>query len=132
MASETNVVIGGGQAGGRAIQAMRRVGFAGEIVLIGDEKHPPYERPPLSKDFLLKGSAAKMPTVLDQAYADENRVTLRLGVAALGIDRAARKVALSDGSSQPYDRLLLATGARLRRLAMPGADRPNVLYLRTL
>src|SRR3954449_6763034 len=111
MASESNVVIGGGQAGGggghaharpgvggqaggRAIQAMRRVGFAGEIVLIGDEKHLPYERPPLSKDFLLKGSAAKMPTVLDQAWADENKVSLRLGVAAIGIDRQARKIAL--------------------------------------
>lgn len=132
MASETNVVIGGGQAGGRAIQAMRRTGFAGEIVLIGDEKHLPYERPPLSKDFLLKGSAAKMPTVLDQAWADENKVSLRLGVAALGIDREGRKVALSDGSHQPYDRLLIATGARLRRLALAGADRPNVLYLRTV
>jgi NADPH-dependent 2,4-dienoyl-CoA reductase/sulfur reductase-like enzyme len=132
MASETNVVIGGGQAGGRAIQAMRRSGFAGEIVLIGDEKHLPYERPPLSKDFLLKGSAAKMPTVLDQAWADENKLTLRLGVAALGIDRQARTIALSDGSSQPYDRLLIATGARLRRLALDGADRPNVLYLRTV
>lgn len=132
MASETNVVIGGGQAGGRAIQAMRRVGFTGEIVLIGDEKHMPYERPPLSKDFLLKGSAAKMPTVLDQTWADENCITLRLGVAALGIDRQKRTVALSDGGSQPYDRLLIATGARLRRLAMAGADRPNVLYLRTV
>ena len=130
--SETNVVIGGGQAGGRAIQAMRRAGFAGEIVLIGDEKHLPYERPPLSKDFLLKGSAAKMPSVFDQAYSDENRVALRLGVAATAIDRAAGKITLSDGGTQSYDRLLLATGARLRRLALPGADRPNVLYLRTV
>ncbi len=132
MTSETNVVIGGGQAGGRAIQAMRRSGFAGEIVLIGDEKHLPYERPPLSKDFLLKGSAAKMPTVLDQAWAEENKLSMRLGVAALGIDRAARSIALSDGGSQSYDRLLLATGARLRRLALAGSDRPNVLYLRTV
>jgi NADPH-dependent 2,4-dienoyl-CoA reductase/sulfur reductase-like enzyme len=132
MSGERNIVIGGGQAGGRAIQAMRRAGFAGEIVLIGDERHLPYERPPLSKDFLLKGSAAKMPTVLDQAYADENQITLKLGAAAVGIDRANQRVALSDGSDVAYDRLLLATGARLRRLALPGSDRPNVLYLRTL
>src|SRR6185312_1918688 len=60
------------------------------------------------------------------------KLTLRLGVAALGIDRQARTIALSDGSAQPYDRLLIATGARLRRLALDGADRPNVLYLRTV
>src|SRR4051794_4109047 len=108
--AEIYVVIGGGQAGGRAIQAMRRAGFCGDIGLIGDETHLPYERPPLSKDFLLKGSAAKMPTVLDRAWAEENKLTLRLGVAATAIDRAGRTITLSDGATQAYDKLLLATG----------------------
>jgi NADPH-dependent 2,4-dienoyl-CoA reductase/sulfur reductase-like enzyme len=132
MASERNLIIGGGQAGGRAALAMRRAGFTGEIFLIGAEAHLPYERPPLSKEFLLKGGAAKMPLVFDATAAGEQQIALQLNVAVTAIDRAQRRITLSDGTSEAYDRLLLATGSRLRQLPLDGTDRPNVRYLRTI
>ncbi len=132
MTPERNVIIGGGHAGGRAALAMRRAGFTGDIVLIGAEARLPYERPPLSKEFLLKGAEAKIPLIFDDAAGREQKIALTLGVAAAAIDRQDRRVILADGTRQPYDRLLLATGGRLRRLAMEGADRPNVFYLRTI
>jgi 3-phenylpropionate/trans-cinnamate dioxygenase ferredoxin reductase component len=132
MASERNVIIGGGQAGGRAARAMRRAGFGGDILLIGAEPHLPYERPPLSKEFLLSGAAAKVSLVFDEATRQAQNFGVRLGVAAVALDRRNQRITLADGSSEAYDRLLLATGSRLRRLALDGADRPNLHYLRTL
>ena len=120
------VVIGAGEAGVRVCVALREQGFDGELALIGEERRLPYERPPLSKGALLAGDA---PVIADARRFAELRVDFLGGVAATAIDRATHQVALSDGSSRAYDKLVLATGARPRRLDLPGAD--HCLTLRT-
>ena len=117
------IIIGAGQAGGWAAKTLRAEGFEGEIVLVGEELHPPHERPPLSKDVLL-GLKPPESTFL---WPDGLAVEFRPGTRAVAIDRVSHRVALADGSSLAYDKLLIATGARVRRL-----DRPGALYLRTI
>jgi len=128
--SSAYVIAGAGLAGAKAAESLREEGFDGPVVLIGDEAERPYERPPLSKDYLL-GKAERDTIYVHPAswYAD-NGVELRLGVPVTGIDRAAHEVALADGSRIGYARLLLATGSSPRRLRVPGADADGVLYLR--
>ncbi|NIH87697.1 FAD-dependent oxidoreductase [Amycolatopsis granulosa] len=120
MVSPTFVIIGAGLAGAKAAEALREKGFDGRIVLLGDEQHCPYERPPLSKD-LLTGKAERESAFVhpENWYADHD-VDLRLGTAVTAIDRAAREVVLADGSRVGYTKLLLATGAEPRSLR--GAD----------
>ncbi len=129
--SETYVVVGAGHAGGRAVEAMRGAGFAGKIILIGDEPHLPYERPPLSKE-LLQGRPEAHTPVRDDAFYTENDIDCRLGRRATALDTDAKTVTLDDGSSVSYDKLLLTTGGAVRRLPLPGADGANIHYLRTL
>ncbi len=129
--SEFYVVVGAGHAGGRAVEAMRGAGFAGRIILIGDEPHLPYERPPLSKE-LLQGRPEAHTPVRDDAFYAENDIDCRLGQRATTLDLDGKIVMLDDGSSVSYDKLLLATGGAVRRLALPGADLANIHYLRTL
>jgi 3-phenylpropionate/trans-cinnamate dioxygenase ferredoxin reductase subunit len=123
------VVVGGGVGGATAVAELRRSGFAGAITLVCGEPTVPYERPPLSKAFLLDpatGDGAVHP----RDWYDEHAVNLRLGTVATAIDTAARMVALVDGETVPYDRLLLATGVRARTL--PGVAGPGVHQLRTI
>ena len=128
---DTLVIVGAAHAGGRAAQAIRAAGFAGRVVLVGEEAWIPYERPPLSKD-LLKGEGGIERVQLNApAFYDEKSIELRLGERVDGIDAKARHVR-AGGSQIAYDRLMLATGARVRRLPIPGADLPGVAYLRTL
>ncbi len=128
--SSAYVIAGAGLAGAKAAETLREEGFDGPVVLIGDEAERPYERPPLSKDYLL-GKAERDTIYVHPAswYADSG-VELRLGVPVTGIDRAAHEVALADGSRIGYAKLLLATGSSPRRLPVPGADADGVLYLR--
>jgi NADPH-dependent 2,4-dienoyl-CoA reductase/sulfur reductase-like enzyme len=126
-----HVIIGAGHAGGRAAEAMRALGFAGRILLIGEEPHLPYERPPLSKE-LLQGKADLFGPMRPAEFWKEKQIELRLGMRAAAIDPAAKTVTLADGAVEPYDKLLLTTGGTVRRLALPGADLGNVFYLRTL
>jgi 3-phenylpropionate/trans-cinnamate dioxygenase ferredoxin reductase subunit len=128
--SSTIVILGGGQAGAQAIDTLRREGFAGRLVLIGDEPYLPYQRPPLSKQFLAGEMAPERLPFRHQPFYDEHRVELKLGQPAAGIDRAARRVSLASGESMDYDRLLLCTGARSRPLSCAGADLAGVHYLR--
>jgi 3-phenylpropionate/trans-cinnamate dioxygenase ferredoxin reductase component len=130
--SEQFVIVGAGLAGAKAAETLRTEGFSGRVVLVGDEDVRPYERPPLSKGLLL-GTATRDDAFVHSAqwYAD-NDVDLRAGVRATSIDRDSQAVVLADGSRLTYDRLLLATGSRPRRLSVPGADLGNVLSLRTL
>ena len=125
------VVIGAGQAAARAAKAMRSAGFGGAITIIGSESHPPYERPMLSKALLLSPDAPVPFVFPPQVYADLD-IELKTGCAATAIDRGARTVSLADGSTIGYDRLMLATGGRLRRLAIPGVAAEDILYLRDL
>lgn len=129
---EALVIVGAGQAGARAAVAMRRAGHAGPILLIGEEEEEPYERPPLSKEMLTGAATRASIRVLPAGRLEELGIDLRLGRCVIGIDRAARTVALSDGSTIPYGKLLLATGARARRLRVPGADLPGVFHLRII
>ncbi len=128
----TFVVIGAGQAAGRAVEAMRGEGFEGRIVLVGTEDHLPYERPPLSKQLLTGEYEPERTYLRDRAFYDEHGIELRLGTSALGIDREARTIDLSDGEALSYDKLLLTTGARVRRLSSPGSDLPGIYYLRDI
>ena len=126
----THLILGAGQAGGWAAVAMRQAGFAGRVVLIGDEPHLPYERPPLSKSVL---TAAEEPPVAwfhPPGRYEELGIETRLGTAAVAIDLAARRVVLADGTELGWDKLLLAMGGRARRLSVPGGER--ALTLRTL
>ncbi len=123
------VVIGAGQAGGRAIEALRGNGYTGAITLIGAEMHLPYERPPLSKDMLLDPASTRIDWVRPAAWYAEHNILLRLGVAAVAIDRAGRRVVLSDGAAVEYAQLILTTGTTPRRLSF---DHPACVTVRTL
>ncbi len=125
------VIVGAGHAGGRAAEAMRALGFEGRILLIGDEPHLPYERPPLSKEAL-QGKPEFAAPMRPADFWAEKDIECRLGTRATGIDPAAKTVTLDDGSVETYDKLLLTTGGAVRTLDVPGADLGNVFTLRTL
>jgi 3-phenylpropionate/trans-cinnamate dioxygenase ferredoxin reductase component len=129
---QTFVIVGAGLAGAKTAEALREQGYAGRIVLVGAEAHRPYERPPLSKGYLSGSSERDGVFVHAPEWYDEHDVELRLGVTATAIDRSERQVVLDDGSRLAYDKLLLTTGARPRRLPMVGADADGVLHLRDL
>ncbi len=126
------VIVGAGHAGVQAAASLREEGFEGEIVLLSDEAELPYQRPPLSKAFL-KGEMdlGGLPLRAEAFYRDHD-IDLRLGAKATRIDRSARRVELADGASVAYGRLILATGARQRRLEVPGVDLPGVFSLRAI
>jgi 3-phenylpropionate/trans-cinnamate dioxygenase ferredoxin reductase subunit len=126
----TILIIGGGQAGAQAIDTLRKEGFGGRLVLIGDEPELPYQRPPLSKKYLSGEMAADRLPFRHRSFYDEHRIELKLGRQAVRLDAAARQVELADGEKLAYDRLLLCLGAESRRLTCPGAALPGVHYLR--
>jgi 3-phenylpropionate/trans-cinnamate dioxygenase ferredoxin reductase component len=126
------VIIGAGHAGGSAAAALRHFGHQGTITLVGEEALLPYQRPPLSKAWL-KGEAGEDELQLRPAsFYAENDIAVRLGIRATRIDRQAKRVALSDGEVLPYDALIIATGARARRLDLPGGEMARTLELRTV
>jgi 3-phenylpropionate/trans-cinnamate dioxygenase ferredoxin reductase component len=128
--SKTFVIVGGGLGGAKAAEALREKGFDGKVVLLADEEYLPYERPPLSKEFLAGKKSLTDFTVHDSEWYRDNKIDLRVGTEALAIDRKAHTVALADGTNLPYDKLLLATGSRARWLSVPGADSTGVHHLR--
>ena len=126
------LIIGAGHAGGSAAAFLRQYGHEGPIVLAGEEPAAPYQRPPLSKAWL-KGEADLEDLLLrPESFYPEHDIELRTGVTATAIDRAAKTVSFADGTVEPYDVLILATGSTARRLTIPGADREDLLELRTL
>lgn len=129
--SERFVIIGAGPAGMRAAEVLRQKSPKAEITLIGDEPHPPYDRPPLSKAFLSESVATEKLHLKPAAFYAEQRIGLRLGTPAIAIDRARKQVELAGGEHLPYDKLLLATGCRSRKLPEKLAGAP-VQYLRSL
>jgi 3-phenylpropionate/trans-cinnamate dioxygenase ferredoxin reductase subunit len=126
------VIVGAGLAGARAAEALRTNGYDGTITLLGDEPERPYLRPPLSKEYLRGESQRDQVFVHPEAFYAEHEIDIRPSSPAGAIEPASRKVVLADGSRLAFDRLLLATGARPRRLPVPGTDLPGVVSLRTL
>jgi NADPH-dependent 2,4-dienoyl-CoA reductase/sulfur reductase-like enzyme len=126
------VVVGAGLAGAKAAETLREEGFDGPVVLVGAEPERPYERPPLSKQYLLGRADRDSVFVHDAGWYAEHDVELRTGVRATRLDPAAHRLTLDTGEELAYARLLLATGASPRRLPVPGADLDGVRYLRTL
>jgi 3-phenylpropionate/trans-cinnamate dioxygenase ferredoxin reductase component len=125
------VIAGAGHAGGSAAAMLRQLGWTGAITLVGEEPLPPYQRPPLSKAWLTGEANAESLALRPAKFYPDATIDLRLGTRVTGIDRTAKTVALSDGGTLAYDFLILALGARARRLPLPGVDLDGVLELRT-
>ena len=128
---QTFVIVGGGLAAGKAVQELRESGFDGHIVLYGEEAHPPYERPPLSKGYLMGDVGFESALVQPLDWYDAHDVDLRMGTRVTVLDLATRTVT-TGGVVQGYDKLLLATGARPRHLAMADDSGAPVAYLRSV
>ena len=126
----TFLIVGAGLAGATAAESLREEGFDGRIVLIGEETERPYERPPLSKGYLLGTAERDTIYVHPESWYAEHDVDLRLGTTVAGIDPTGHQATLADGTRLGYTKLLLATGSSPRRLGVPGADQDGVLYLR--
>lgn len=129
---ESIVIVGAGLAGAKAAETLREEGYEGRLVLVGDESERPYERPPLSKDYLRGEAGLDKVRVHEAGFYAEHAIELRAGAPVTAIDTTGRTVTLAGGEDLAWDRLLLATGAEPRRLPVPGADLEGVLYLRTL
>jgi 3-phenylpropionate/trans-cinnamate dioxygenase ferredoxin reductase subunit len=130
-ASTTFVIVGGGLAGAKAVEALRDSGFEGHIILFADETHLPYERPPLSKEYLAGKKSLNDFTVRNSDWYRDKNVDLRLGSRVSSLDAAGHTLGLPDGTTARYDKLLLATGSAARRPPIPGSDADGVHYLRT-
>ena len=126
------VIVGAGQAGLQAAATLRQQGFDGPLTIIGEETHAPYERPPLSKAMLKGAMDADRLAFRKPAFYRDKAIDLRLATRAVAIDPAAHTVTLAGGDRLDYDKLLLATGARVRRLDRPGADLAGIHTLRTI
>ena len=129
---ETHVIAGAGMAGAKAAEALRDEGFEGRIVLVGEEPELPYERPPLSKDYLRGEVPREQARVHPEGFYADHDIDLMCGTTVTAIDPEARSVTLSTGEALAYDRLLLATGSEPRRLSVPGAELGGVHHLRDL
>src|SRR3954452_11947996 len=128
----THVIVGAALAGAKAAEALRQEGFDGRIVLLGSESELPYERPPLSKEYLRGEAPREKARVHEEGYYESHDIELRTATTATAIDTQASEVELEGGERLRYDRLLLATGAEPRRLTVSGADLDGVHYLRNL
>jgi 3-phenylpropionate/trans-cinnamate dioxygenase ferredoxin reductase subunit len=129
---ERIIVIGAGQAGVQAVASLRADGFEGEIALIGDEPFPPYQRPPLSKAYLSGDFVRERLFLKPDSFYSESACDLRLSTKVEAIDRPGKRVRLADGSTLVYDKLVLTTGARVRRLPVPGEQLAGIHYLRSI
>jgi 3-phenylpropionate/trans-cinnamate dioxygenase ferredoxin reductase component len=129
--AETFAIIGAGLAGAKAAETLRTEGFDGRVVLIGDEPERPYERPPLSKEYL-RGEAESRPYVHDQSFYADNSIELWHSTRATGLDTGLQELLLEGDRRLGYDRLLIATGALPRRLDVPGTELDGIHYLRTV
>jgi 3-phenylpropionate/trans-cinnamate dioxygenase ferredoxin reductase subunit len=125
-----HVIVGAGLAGAKAAETLRAEGYDGPLILAGEETERPYERPPLSKDYLLGKAEREIIYVHPQAWYAEHGVDLRLGAQVTGVDPAGHQLRLAGGDRVGYAKLLLATGSAPRRLPVPGADSGGVFYLR--
>jgi len=129
---QTFVIVGAGMAGAKAAETLRDEGFDGRLVLLGAEPDPPYERPPLSKEYLRGEAEREQSQVHPAAFYAEHDIELRTGADVVALDPERRELALEGGERLAFDRVLLTTGAAPRRLSLPGTELDGVHYLRTL
>lgn len=129
--TERIIIVGGGQSGAQAAITLRESGFAGSVVMIGEEPDLPYQRPPLSKTYLLGTLSAERIELRPASYYRDLDIDVLTGVSVKQIQRANKQLHLTNADRMPYDKLLLSTGSRPRVLPVPGADLPGVHYLRT-
>ena len=127
----TFVIVGASLAGAKAAETLREEGFDGRIVLIGAEPDRPYERPPLSKEYLRGEAGRDKVYVHEEGWYGDHEVDLRLGRSVVSLDPGVREVELDDGERMAYDRLLLTTGARPNSIPVSGSDLDGVLALRS-
>ncbi len=125
------VIIGAGHAAGQAAASLRQEGYEGELVMLGEESHVPYQRPPLSKQYLAGDQVLEDLYIRPAAFFEKQNIDLRTGVRATRIDAQAKTVTSDQGETLAFEKLLLATGSRPRVLQVPGADLAGVHYLRT-
>ena len=130
--AETFIIVGAGHCAGQAVATLRQDGFEGYVVLVGEEPHPPYQRPPLSKRFLSGELPLERVYLRPLTFYESNDVELRLNTKVERIHRSERRVDLDDGTALQYDKLLLATGSRPRELNLPGVNLPGIHYLRRI
>jgi 3-phenylpropionate/trans-cinnamate dioxygenase ferredoxin reductase component len=126
------VIVGASLAGAKAAETLREQGYDGELVLLGAEPERPYERPPLSKEYLRNEAGREKVYVHEENFYEANEIDLRLRTSVAAIDMGAREAVLEAGGRLPFDKLLLATGAAPRRLTVPGHDLDGIHYLRDL
>jgi 3-phenylpropionate/trans-cinnamate dioxygenase ferredoxin reductase subunit len=132
MSNQTFIIVGASLAGAKAAEELRELGFDGRVLLLGSEPERPYERPPLTKDYLRGESPRENAYVHEEGFYAEHQIELETATTVTGIEPTAARVVLGDGRELRYDKLLLTTGAEPRQIAIPGADLDGVHYLRTL
>jgi 3-phenylpropionate/trans-cinnamate dioxygenase ferredoxin reductase component len=132
MSEQTFIIVGASLTGAKAAEELRAQGFDGRVLLIGSEPERPYERPPLTKDYLRGESEREKAYVHERGFYEDHQIELETDATVTAIDRGGSRVLLADGSELSYDRLLLATGAEPRRIPIAGAELDGVHYLRTL
>lgn len=128
--AEDVLIVGAGHAAGQVVATLRQKQFAGKIALVGEEPYHPYQRPPLSKKFLAGKLAAERLYTKPASFYDNNQIDVRLQTRVDRIDRGARQVTTDDGETIDYDKLVLATGARVRKVPVPGCNLDGVHFLR--
>ena len=129
---ESFVIVGAGIAGGTAAETLRKQGFDGEVHLVGAEPYRPYDRPPLSKEFLSGAKEEEKLFFKSEDFYAEQSIELHLGSEATALDPTEKTVTLANGESLRFDKLLLATGSQVKTLPIPGSDLDGVHYLRTI
>ena len=125
------MIVGASHAAAQAVDSLRREGFEGRLVLVGEEPYLPYQRPPLSKTYLADEFDPERLWIRPASFYENQRCEVLLGRRAVALDRGRQELGLDDGRALPYDALLLATGGRVRRATVPGADLAGIHYLRT-
>jgi 3-phenylpropionate/trans-cinnamate dioxygenase ferredoxin reductase component len=126
------IIVGAGQAGVRVAETLRRLGYDGRLLLIGDEPHPPYQRPPLSKKFLLGEMTEQQLWLTGDGFFIQNGIELMVDTLVTGLDLRAKRVLIEGGGELQYDKLVLATGSHARKLPVPGAELKGIHTLRTI
>ena len=129
MKEKTFVVIGGGQAGIQVCNSLRNSGFEGKLILIGDESFLPYQRPPLSKSFLLGEIGEERLLFRPQAHFEKQAIDVILSTRVIAIDTTTKEIKLKNGTKIAYEKLALTTGTRVRKLDCEGANNPKMYYV---